>query len=93
VEYRVDARTGGGDGLSVAEIGLDGLEAQPIELGVSTAAKSAHAIAAGNKLFDEIQAEESPGPGYKTVQGWAGRCGMVAPTILADQTAAGKPPS
>lgn len=63
----VYALTRCGDPVGISQIGQHGFDAERIEFGDSAAAKRADPIAAGGQLFDDIQAEESPGAGDEAV--------------------------
>jgi hypothetical protein len=69
VEDDIDPTACGDGWLAVAKVGLDGFEAKCVQFGVASSAERTDAMAPGEELFNNVPAEEAPGPGYQGVHG------------------------
>jgi hypothetical protein len=63
VKHNVDTLAGQGHGWSVPKITPNYLDAETIQAGITTTAEPPHLIPPGDKLFDDVLAEESTRPG------------------------------
>ena len=59
MEYAVDPLAGGSHRVAVLDVAADHLDAHRFQFRIRTSPKAAHAVAAFDKLLDNISAEES----------------------------------
>ena len=84
VEHGIDAAAGSDDRLAIAQIGPNHFDAEGVERRAILAADRPNAVAASDKLFDDVQPEKAAAAGNQCVHvGLRMYDGMVEPLSSA----------